>query len=165
MTSNSTLLFPPPPSTWELGGTLLSLPSPPTSTCTGSFSCFCLSLGSRTPLGLFTLGSSYPGVFPSCIVLKHFSQMARFPLFTDFFSNCDVSRILYIVLGAHKLRARRTVCKSVFFFSKDINCWRKIRGLFWLKEPWSRRFGNLPTGQKSVKNDSEYMLRGSGSVG
>jgi hypothetical protein len=25
-----------------------------------------------------------------------------------------------IVLGAHKLRARRTVCKSVFF--KDINC-------------------------------------------
>jgi hypothetical protein len=26
-----------------------------------------------------------------------------------------------ILLGAHKLRARRTVCKSVFF-SKDINC-------------------------------------------
>ncbi len=27
----------------------------------------------------------------------------------------------YILLGAHKLRARRTVCKSVFFF-KEINC-------------------------------------------
>jgi hypothetical protein len=63
--------------------------------CTGSFSCFCLSLGSRTPWGLFTLGSSL-GVFSSCIVLKHFSQMARFPLFTDFFSNCDFSRILCI---------------------------------------------------------------------
>ncbi len=55
------------------------------ATSTGSFSCFCLSLGSRTPWGLFTRGSSYPGVFSSCIVLKHFSQMARYPLFTDFF--------------------------------------------------------------------------------
>jgi hypothetical protein len=33
--------------------------------CTGSFSCFCLSLGSRTPWGLFTRGSSYPRVFSS----------------------------------------------------------------------------------------------------
>ncbi len=32
-----------------------------------------------------------------------------------------VMDIKCIVLGAHKLRARRTVCKSVFF-SKDINC-------------------------------------------
>ncbi len=63
---------------------------------TGSFSCFCLSLGSRIPWGLFTQGSSYPGVFSSCIVLKHFSQMARFPLIIDFFSNCDFSRILCI---------------------------------------------------------------------
>ena len=39
---------------------------------------------------------------------------------------------LYIVRSACKLRARRTVCKSVFF-SNDINCWRKIRGLFGLK--------------------------------
>jgi hypothetical protein len=31
----------------------------------------------------------------------------------------------YIVRSAHKLRARRTVCKSVLF-SNDINCWRKI---------------------------------------
>jgi hypothetical protein len=60
-----------------------------------------------------------------------------------------------ILLGAHKLRARRTVCKSVLFF-KDINCWRTIRGLFWLKEPWSPRFGTLPTGQKLLKNDSEH---------
>jgi hypothetical protein len=36
-------------------------------------------------------------------------------------------------------------CVKVFFISNDINCWREIRGLFWLKEPWSRRFGNLPT--------------------
>ncbi len=32
---------------------------------------------------------------------------------------------MYIVRSACKLRARRTVCKSVFF-SIDINCWRKI---------------------------------------
>jgi hypothetical protein len=63
---------------------------------TGSLSCFCLSLGSRTPWGLFTRGSSYPGVFSSFIVLKHFNQMTRFPLFTDFFSNSDFSRILCI---------------------------------------------------------------------
>ncbi len=69
-----------------------------------------------------------------------------------------------ILLGAHKLRARRTVCESVFFF-KDINCWRTIRGLCWLKEPWSRRFGTLPTGQKSLKNDSEHALRAAGSMG
>ncbi len=31
-----------------------------------------------------------------------------------------------------------------------------IRGLSWLKEPWSRRFGTLPVGQKSLKNDSEH---------
>ena len=71
-----------------------TLPEVLARTCTGSFSCFCLSLGSRTPWGLFTRGSSYPGVFSSCIVLKHLSQTARFPLFTDFFSNCDFSRIL-----------------------------------------------------------------------
>ncbi len=103
------------------------------SSGTGSLSCFCLSLGSRTPWGLSTRGSSYhvpefidpvftktspkrsfsvieneriglvfaktgsinsgTGVFSSCLVLKHFSQMARFPLFTKFFSNWDFSRI------------------------------------------------------------------------
>jgi hypothetical protein len=30
-------------------------------------------------------------------------------------------------------------------------------GLFRLKEPWSRRFGALPVGQKLLKNDSEHM--------
>ena len=47
-------------------------------------------------------------------------------------------------------------CVKVFFF-KDINCRRTNRGLFWLKEPWSRRFGTLPVGQKLLKNDSEHM--------
>ncbi len=53
------------------------------------------------------------------------------------------------MLGAHKLRARRTVWKSVFF--RDINCWQTNRGLFRLKEPWSRRFSTLPVGQKLLK--------------
>ncbi len=48
-----------------------------------------------------TLWSFYLRVFLPCGVckwpsFKEFSQMARFPLFTDFFSNCDISRILYI---------------------------------------------------------------------
>ncbi len=63
--------------------------------------------------------------------------------------------VQYILLGAHKLRARRTVCKSVFF--EDINCKRTNRGLSRLKEPWSRRFGTLPVGLKLLKNDSEHM--------
>ncbi len=62
------------------------------------------------------------------------------------------------MLGAHKLRARRTVCRSVFF-CKDINCWRTNRGLFRLKEPWSRRFGTLPVGQKLLKNNSDICTR------
>jgi hypothetical protein len=63
---------------------------------------------------------------------------------------CPPLFFIHIVRNAHKLRARRTLCKSVFF-SNDINCWRKIRGLFWLKRPWSRRFGNLPTERISLK--------------
>ena len=59
------------------------------------------------------------------------------------------------MLGAHELRARRTMCKSVFF-SKDINCKRTNRGLS-RQEPWSRQFGTLPVGQKLLKNDSEHM--------
>ncbi len=66
-------------------------------------------------------------------------------------TNCTYS----ILLGAHELRARRTICKSIFF--KDINCWRTIRGLSRLKEPWSRRFGTLPVERKLLKNDSEHM--------
>ncbi len=61
-----------------------------------------------------------------------------------------------ILLGAHELRARRTMCKSVFFF-KRYKLLTDNRGLFWLKEPWSRRFGALPVGQKLLKNDSEHM--------
>ncbi len=37
-----------------------------------------------------------------------------------------------ILLGAHELRARRTMCKSVFF-SKVINCWRTIEAYSGLK--------------------------------
>ncbi len=63
---------------------------------TGSFSGFLSFPGVQT-----TLWSFYPRVFLPCGVckwssFKEFSQMARFPLFTDFFSNCDISRILYI---------------------------------------------------------------------
>jgi hypothetical protein len=63
---------------------------------TGSFSGFCLSLGYGLPCGLFTPGSFYPVVVCKWPSFKEFSQMARFPLFTDFFSNCDISRILYL---------------------------------------------------------------------
>ena len=38
---------------------------------------------------------------------------------------------------------------------------REAAGAFyepiWLEEPWSRRFGTLPIGQKLLKNDSEHM--------
>jgi hypothetical protein len=98
---------------------------------TGSFSCFCLSLGSRTPWGLFTRGSSYPGVFSSCIVLKHFSRIARFPLFTDFFSNCDFSRILCIDYYMHVCNKTHSLkCKKIIIRRKeweDKNNMRRIR--------------------------------------
>jgi hypothetical protein len=41
--------------------------------------------------------------------------------FTGKFFRWRQFALMSILLGAHKLRARRTVCKSVFF-SKDINC-------------------------------------------
>ena len=70
---------------------------------------------------------------------------------------------IYIVRSAHKLRARRTVSKSVFF--KRHKLLAKDSGPIWLKRPWSRRFGNLPTEQISLKNYSEHIVRGSGSMG
>jgi hypothetical protein len=46
-------------------------------------------------------------------------------------------------------------CVKVFFSIKS-KLLTDNRGLFWLKEPWSRRFGTLPVGQKLLKNDSEH---------
>jgi hypothetical protein len=37
------------------------------------------------------------------------------------FDGIPLIQIRWILLGAHELRARRTMCKS-FFFHKDINC-------------------------------------------
>jgi hypothetical protein len=54
----------------------------------------------------------------------------------------------YILLGAHELRARRTMCKSVFFFNRH-KLLTDNRGLSRLKEPWSRRFGN-PAGRVEI---------------
>ncbi len=54
-------------------------------------------------------------------------------------SEWDFWYFVCILLGAHELWARRTIGKSVFF-SKVIKLLPDIRGLFWLKEPWSRRF-------------------------
>ena len=46
-------------------------------------------------------------------------------------------------------------CVKVFFFLSH-KLLTDNRGLFWLKEPWSRRSGTLPVGQKLLKNDSEH---------
>jgi hypothetical protein len=49
-----------------------------------------------------------------------------------------------------------TPCVKVFF-SKSHKLLTDNRGLFRLKEPWSRRFGN-PAGQAEIiENDSERM--------
>jgi hypothetical protein len=46
-------------------------------------------------------------------------------------------------------------CVKVFFFNRH-KLLTDNRGLSRLKEPWSRRFGTLPVGQKLLKNDSEH---------
>ena len=48
------------------------------NTRTGSFSGFCLSLGSRIPCGLFTPGSFYPVVFANGLVLKNLAKWRDF---------------------------------------------------------------------------------------
>jgi hypothetical protein len=39
-------------------------------------------------------------------------------------------------------------CVKVVFF-ESYKLLKDIRGLFWLKEPWSRRFGN-PAGREEI---------------
>jgi hypothetical protein len=48
----------------------------------------------------------------------------KFEIYEDLTHVCILH--VYSVRSAHKLRARRTVCKSFFFFSNEINCWRKV---------------------------------------
>jgi hypothetical protein len=77
---------------------------------------------------------------PNCLLLASYSVLVTGPIL-------HVNR-LYILLGAHELRARRTMCKSVFFL-KSHKLLTDNRGLFRLKEPWSRRFGN-PAGRAKI---------------
>ncbi len=97
------------------------------------------------PWGLEHPGVSLPGgggVFLSCIVLKHLSQMARFPLFTDFFSNCDFSRILctdyYVCNKTYSLK-----CKKI-----------KIRRKVWDEKNNMRR---IRREEQEVKNNKGWM--------
>jgi hypothetical protein len=80
------------------------------------------------------LASPFEVTFPSACFLYRSKEKLVFdlrrPVWVPRFKM--TSSFIYIVRSAHKLRARRTVCKSVFF-SNDINCWREIRGLFGLK--------------------------------
>ncbi len=46
-------------------------------------------------------------------------------------------------------------CVKVFFFLSH-KLLTDIRGLFWLKEPWSRRFGNPAGRAEIIENDSEH---------
>ncbi len=48
------------------------------------------------------------------------------------------------------------MCKSVLFLESH-KLLTDIRGLFWLKEPWSRRFGNPAGRAEIIENDSEHM--------
>jgi hypothetical protein len=59
---------------------------------------------------------------------------------------------MYILLGAHELWARRTMCKSVFF-SKSHKLPPNIWGLFWLKGLGD--FGNPAGREEIIENYSE----------
>ncbi len=64
--------------------------------------------------------------------------------------------VQYILLGAHELWARCTMCKSVFFL-KVISCWRTIEAYSGLKSRGLSDSATLPVRRKLLKNDSERM--------